>query len=74
MHPILVFAFCVALLVPAAAQDDMDSAHKGHREGDTASTEALGADHSQDEAEILTGPNDGLSRWHRERNEAERSP
>src|SRR6266852_689242 len=65
MHPILVFAFCVALLVPAAAQDDMGSAHKSHRKGDTASTKALGPDHSQDEAEIRDVQKRQAEAWNR---------
>jgi uncharacterized protein (TIGR02246 family) len=65
MQPILVFAFCVALLVPAAAQDHVGSAHKGHREGDTASTKALDADHSQDEAEIRHVQKRQAEAWNR---------
>jgi uncharacterized protein (TIGR02246 family) len=59
MHPIRVFAFCVALLVPAAAQDDLVSADKGHR------TEALGADDSQDEAEIRDVQKRQAEAWNR---------
>src|ERR1700736_3610551 len=65
MHPILVFAFCVAPLVPAAPQDDMGSAHESHRKGDTASTKALGPDHSQDEAEIRDVQKRQAEAWNR---------
>jgi uncharacterized protein (TIGR02246 family) len=65
MHPILVFAFCVALFVPAAGQDDVGSAHMGHRGADTASTEALGADHSLDEAEIRDVQKRQAEAWNR---------
>jgi uncharacterized protein (TIGR02246 family) len=65
MHPILVFAFCVALLVAAAAQDDVGFAHESQREGDTASTRALGADHSQDEAEIRDVQKRQADAWNR---------
>ena len=65
MYPILVFAFCVALFVPAAGQDDLGSAHMGHRGADTPSTEALGADHRLDEAEIRDVQKRQAEAWNR---------
>jgi uncharacterized protein (TIGR02246 family) len=65
MQPILVFAFCVALLVPATTQDDVGSAHKGHGEGHEAPTEALQADHSRDEAEIRDVQKRQAEAWNR---------
>ena len=52
MHPTFVFAFCIALLMPAGAQDGVVSAHKPHTEEHKALSKAFSADHNQDEAEI----------------------
>jgi uncharacterized protein (TIGR02246 family) len=65
MHPIFVLVFCAALLVPAAAQDDVGSARNGHREGRKGSTQALSADHSQDEAEIRDVERRQAEAWNR---------
>jgi len=65
MHPIFAFVFCVALLMPAAAQDDVGSAHKGPRDEHKDSSKTLYADHSQDEAEIRDVQKRQAEAWNR---------